>query len=72
MNFELAYRLSGKHIAVQPADLLLSPPESYFYIQDVLILFCGATYATCYVFGIWQVYTYGNVDGPVEYLYVFS
>jgi hypothetical protein len=72
MTFELAYRLSGKHLAVQLADVLLSPPESYPYVQDALILFCGSTCAIHYAFDIWQVHMHGNTDGPIEHLHVFT
>jgi hypothetical protein len=37
------------HIAVHPADLALNPPESYLFIQDVLILFCAIVWAISYV-----------------------
>ena len=37
------------HIAPHPADLALSPPESYLFIQDALILLCALSYTLGYI-----------------------
>ena len=68
MTFHLAHRLTGKHLAVYPADLQLSPPESYFYVQDALIIFCGVVYTICYAYGIRHVLAHKFIDGPIECL----
>ncbi|PLB40354.1 uncharacterized protein BDW47DRAFT_123848 [Aspergillus candidus] len=54
-NFELARKTP--HLIVQPADAALSPPESYLFVQDGLIIACGVIYALCYTFCIIRTYS---------------
>lgn len=68
MPFELANQLAGKHLIVQPADLIYNPPESYFYVQDLFIILCGLIYALCYFFYSLRTHRDGAVGGPIEYL----
>jgi hypothetical protein len=68
MAFEAASAIAGSHLIVQPADARLNPPESYFYVQDGLIIACGALYAVCYFFYSIRTYKDRVLAGPVEYL----
>lgn len=38
------------HLAVHPADRQLDPPESYFFVQDGLIVACGTFWVLAYFF----------------------
>lgn len=71
-NFELANQV--RHLIVQPADQQLNPPESYLFVQDGLIIICGALYALCYIFCMIRTYsdkTYPGRDlGGIQFLYV--
>ncbi len=68
MPFELAKRYGASHLIVQPADLLLDPPESYFYVQDGFIVSCGVLYILCYFFYMMKTFKDKTCAGPVEYL----
>ena len=68
MPFEAAASIIGKHLIVQPADARLHPPESYFYVQDGLIISCGILYAFCYFFYAIRTYKDKVLAGPVEYM----
>ena len=72
MPFESAASIIGKHLIVQPADARLGPPESYFYVQDGLIISCGVLYAFCYFFYAVRTYKDKVLAGPVEYMLVPS
>jgi hypothetical protein len=67
MSFELANNYNNKHLIVQPSDLALSPPESYLYIQDFLIISCGVLYALCYMFYMTQTYADRVCAGDIRY-----
>ncbi|KAF1960750.1 hypothetical protein CC80DRAFT_489013 [Byssothecium circinans] len=56
MPFSPAHALTPIHIIPQPADLALSPPESYLYIQDFLIILCALLYTLCYIFYTLRTY----------------
>ncbi|PYH93840.1 hypothetical protein BO71DRAFT_441439 [Aspergillus ellipticus CBS 707.79] len=45
------------HLIVQPSDAALSPPESYLFVQDGLIIACGFLYALCYIFCMIRTYS---------------
>ncbi|PVH91042.1 hypothetical protein DM02DRAFT_546585, partial [Periconia macrospinosa] len=50
-KFSWAQELSKRrHINPHRADLLLYLPESYFFVQDFLILSCAMLYVLCYSF----------------------
>lgn len=70
MPFELADH--ARHLIVQPSDLALDPPESYLFVQDGLIIACGALYALCYIFCMIRTYsdkTYPGADfGAIQFL----
>ncbi|KAI7540672.1 hypothetical protein KC331_g9035 [Hortaea werneckii] len=68
MPFELAESFRHSHLVVQPSDLALNPPESYLFIQDGLIIACGAVYSLCYVFYIAKTYRDKVLCGPLEYM----
>lgn len=68
MPFELAESFRHSHLVVQPSDLALNPPESYLFIQDGLIIACGAVYSLCYVFYIAKTYRDKVFCGPLEYM----
>lgn len=72
MPFETAASIIGQHLIVQPADARLGPPESYFYVQDGLIISCGVLYAFCYFFYAIRTYKDKVLAGPVEYMSVAS
>jgi hypothetical protein len=72
MRFDLANRLTGGHLIVQPSDLALNPPESYLYVQDGLIISCGVLYALCYYFYMIATVRDRFLAGPVEFLYVLQ
>lgn len=72
MPFEAAKALAGYHLIVQPSDAKLDPPESYFYVQDGLIISCGVLYAFCYFFYSLRTYKDRVLAGPVEYLCVLA
>lgn len=55
------------HLVVQPQDARLNPPESYFFIQDGLIVSCGVLYALCYLFYMTRSYRDKTIAGPLEY-----
>ncbi|KAI7475392.1 hypothetical protein KC351_g10111 [Hortaea werneckii] len=52
----------------QAGYLALNPPESYLFIQDGLIIACGAVYSLCYVFYIAKTYRDKVFCGPLEYM----
>ena len=68
MPFELAEKYRHSHLVAQPSDLALNPPESYLFIQDGLIIACGAVYSLCYVFYISRTYRDKVFCGPLEYM----
>ena len=68
MSFELAHSLSNKHLTPRPSDLQLNPPESYFYVQDGLIIACGICYALCYFFYAIRTYKDKTCAGYIEYM----
>lgn len=68
MAFGYAHNLTGRHLIVQPSDALLSPPESYLFVQDFLIISCGVLYAFCYFFYMLRTVKDKTLAGPVEYL----
>ncbi|KAF2743448.1 hypothetical protein M011DRAFT_221613 [Sporormia fimetaria CBS 119925] len=68
MSFSLARSLINKHLIPQSSDLALNPPESYFYIQDGLIIACGILYALCYIFYMIRTYRDKHISGSVLYL----
>lgn len=68
MPFEAAHNYASKHLIVQPSDLALNPPESYLYIQDGLIIACGALYILCYCFYMTRTIKDKTVAGPIEFL----
>lgn len=70
MPFELAQKYRNSHLVAQPKDLALNPPDSYLFIQDGLIIACGAVYSLCYVFYIARTYRDKVFCGPLEYMYV--
>ncbi|PYH28403.1 uncharacterized protein BO87DRAFT_411285 [Aspergillus neoniger CBS 115656] len=45
------------HLIIQPSDAALSPPESYLFVQDGLIISCGILYAFCYIFCMIRTYS---------------
>jgi hypothetical protein len=55
------------HLIVQSADARLNPPESYYLIQDFLIISCGVLYALCYFSYMTRTYTDKKLAGVVEY-----
>ncbi|KIW05050.1 uncharacterized protein PV09_04205 [Verruconis gallopava] len=68
MPFDVAHALTGRHLIVQPSDAALSPPESYLYVQDGLIISCGVFYALCYYFYMIATVRDRFIAGPVEFL----
>jgi hypothetical protein len=68
MTFELAHGLKSRHLIVQPSDRALNPPESYFFVQDGLIIACGVLYALCYYFYMIATVRDRFLAGPVEFL----
>lgn len=66
-KFELAKRYHT-HLVVQSVDLRLDPPESYFYVQDGLVVACGVLYSLCYLFYMMRTYKDKRCAGSVEYL----
>ncbi len=68
MVFEFARSLTGHHLIVQPSDLALNPPESYFFVSDFLIISCGVLYALCYYFYMIATVRDEYLAGPVEFL----
>lgn len=58
------------HLVVQPADARLNPPESYFFVQDGLIISCGVLYALCYFFYMTRTVADKTCAGAIEYTYV--
>jgi hypothetical protein len=70
MPFNAASSITGIHLIVQPSDAKLNPPESYFYVQDGLIVACGVLYAFCYFFYALRTYKDRVLAGPVEFMLV--
>lgn len=68
MPFELAYQYTSTHLIPQHADLILNPPESYFFIQDGLIISCGVLYALCYMFYMTRTWRDRYLSGSVLFL----
>ena len=68
MAFALAERWGKYHLIPQPSDLALSPPESYFFITDFLIISCGILYTLCYMFYTIRTYSDRYVAGTVQFL----
>lgn len=66
--FELAQNYSSYHLIPQSSDLALSPPESYFFITDFLIIACGILYTLCYLFYILRTYSDRFIAGSVFFL----
>ncbi|PYI05500.1 hypothetical protein BO78DRAFT_398026 [Aspergillus sclerotiicarbonarius CBS 121057] len=55
MSFTPAHRTP--HLIIQSADAALSPPESYLFVQDGLIIARGILYAFCYIFCMIRTYS---------------
>ena len=68
MPFEVAKSYSSAHLIPSTADLALDPPESYFYVQDFLIISCGVLYAICYVSYICRTWSDRYLAGTVYFL----
>jgi hypothetical protein len=68
MSFNLARSLETSHLIVQPSDARLNPPQSYLFVQDFLIIACGALYLLCYLFYITRTIRDRHLSGPVEYM----
>jgi len=66
--FELANNYSSYHLIPQASDLALSPPESYFFITDFLIISCGVLYTLCYLFYMTRTYSDRFLAGSVLFL----
>ena len=66
--FELANNYSSYHLIPQSSDLALSPPESYFFITDFLIISCGVLYTPCYLFYMTRTYSDRFLAGSVLFL----
>jgi len=64
--FDLAKAFPG-HLIVQSTDARLNPPESYFFIQDFLIISCGVLYALCYFSYMTRTYADKKSAGAIEY-----
>ena len=67
-NFALSRSLESTHLIPQPADLRLSPPQSYLFVQDFLILTCALLYLLCYLFYALRTVRDRRLAGPVEFL----
>ena len=67
-NFALSRSLESTHLIPQPSDLSLSPPQSYLFVQDFLILTCALLYLLCYLFYALRTIRDRHLAGPVEYL----
>ncbi|KAJ9492153.1 hypothetical protein VN97_g1093 [Penicillium thymicola] len=57
-----------RHLVVQPADARLNPPESYFFVQDGLIISCGVVYALLYVFCMMRAVKDGVLPASIKYM----
>ncbi|KAJ4361575.1 hypothetical protein N0V95_001736 [Ascochyta clinopodiicola] len=66
--FELANNYSSYHLIPQSSDLALSPPESYFFVTDFLIISCGVLYTLCYLFYMTRTYSDRFLAGSVLFL----
>ena len=67
-NFALSRSLESTHLIPQPSDLSLSPPQSYLFVQDFLILTCALLYLLCYLFYALRTVRDRRLAGPVEFL----
>jgi len=67
-NFALSRSLESTHLIPQPADLRLSPPQSYLFVQDFLVLTCALLYLLCYLFYALRTVRDRRLAGPVEFL----
>lgn len=68
MPFEAAQKASLHHLIPQSTDISLSPPESYFFITDFLIISCGILYTLCYTFYTIRTYSDRFLAGTVQFL----
>ncbi|PVI00012.1 hypothetical protein DM02DRAFT_655782, partial [Periconia macrospinosa] len=66
--FLLADKVGRHHINQHTADLALHPPESYFFVQDFLILSCALLYTLCYLFYIARTFSDRYCAGTPLYL----
>ena len=68
MAFSLAKRLEGYHLIQMSSDVAMTPPESYFFVTDFLIISCGILYTLCYMFYTIRTYSDRYVVGTVQFL----
>jgi hypothetical protein len=68
MPFNIAKQYESYHLIPQSTDLALNPPESYFFITDFLIIFCGILYTFCYLFYTIRTYSDRYLAGTVQFL----